>query len=178
MCFSRHLPTMKGRWLASLLIVVSGLLCISPMASGTVPSDWKKVDAEGRFSFFLPPDMEEHPVKGIDSYVGEYRNSDVALSFDYGWWSDSFKYYPSRPQYQEATVEIDGKAAKVITFFRSEHDNPFPYVAAIHFADVGTGPGEGGMITKLTLWADCKSPADQDIAKEIFSSIKFPRPRK
>jgi K+-transporting ATPase c subunit len=53
-----------------------------------IPSDWVKKSAHG-FSFFVPPDMAERDVQGIDSYVGAYRNGSFDLYFDYGMYSAS-----------------------------------------------------------------------------------------
>lgn len=86
---------MKSRLLASWLIgiVASGLVGVGSVASEVARSEWKAVDAKGRFSFAIPPDMAEQAAQGIDSYVGQYRNDGIQLSFDYGGYSDPLLRY-------------------------------------------------------------------------------------
>lgn len=153
-------------------ILATALLRVGATAEEVALNAWKTVDAKGHFSFSVPADMEERAVQGTDSYVGEFHNNNIHLSFDYGWWSDPLED-TSRPQYQEAIVEIDGKRAKQVTFFLPKPEEAPPFVAAVHFSDVGDGPDKGGGTTRLTMFARCRSPADQETAKRIFSSIRF-----
>ena len=168
---------MSRRLMASALmaITVSKLLVVGSAIAEVAPNEWRVVDAKGRFSFSLPPDMEEQTVQGKDSYVGEYRSSNIQFSFDYGWYSDPLEhdYFPTQPEYQEANVAIGGKSAKIVTFHRAATDSGFPYVAAVYFPDVLDGQTSVGMKTRLTMWADCKGQSEQEIAKKIFQSIRF-----
>ena len=133
-----------------------------------IPHEWQRIHVKTQFTFFVPPDMKPHVVQAKDSSVGEYRNSNIHLRFDYGWYSDPLDNYSRKPGYQEVKVEIDGKRAKVVTFHNTEENEDFKYVAAVHFVRVRDDK------TGLTMWADCKGLPEVDIAKRIFGSIKFP----
>ncbi len=147
-------------------------------ATEPVPPDWKRIDAEGKFTFLVPPDMEAEAVEGTDSYVGQYRGNSLRLGFDYGQWSDDLcnaQYTAQKPQYAEVTTQIGGQQARLVTFYEPapKMDYEFPYIAVVCFPDVGT-EGLGGKIT-LTMWANGKGRAEQQTAEKIFQSIQFSR---
>jgi hypothetical protein len=143
-----------------------------------VPQDWKHIDANGKFTFFVPPDMEEEVVQGTDSYVGQYRSTNVRLYFDYGWWPGNLcdaRYTAQKPQHRDAATQIGGQPARLVTFYEPDPkmDHAFPHIAVVCFADLGTeGPGQ--TIT-LTMWANGQGRAEQQTAAKIFRSIKFSR---
>jgi len=147
-------------------------------ATESVPQDWKRIDAEGKFTFFIPSDMEAEAVQGTDSYVGQYRSDSLRLYFDYGWWPGDLcdaRYTAQKPQHAEVTTRIGGQAARVITFYEPtpKMDHEFPYIAVVCFLDLGT-EAIGQKLT-LTMWARGKGCAEQQIAAKIFRSIRFSR---
>lgn len=160
-----------GVLLAGSLVVMS--FAVSSEVARSVPEDWKKIDAEGHFTFFLPPGMEKGADRGRDSYVEVYRSADMRVSFDYGQWSNTLKDFAEKPEYQEVRTKIAGKRAKVVTFYDPESSYEYKYVAAAHFPDVRKIPFPIGW-GKLTFWANGKGIAEQEIAKQIFHSISFP----
>lgn len=149
-----------------------------PKVTESVPQDWKRIDADGKFTFFVPPDMEAEAAQGIDSYVGEYRSNGIRLYFDYGWWSGNFcdaRYTEQKPQNADVTIQIGGQRARLVTFYEPnpKMDYEFPYIAVVCFADLGTE--KPGQKITLTMWATCKGRAEQQTAKRIFQSIQFSR---
>lgn len=130
-----------------------------------LPDNWKYINADNSFGFYVPPDMKKDEVQGIDSYVGKFHNNGLELSFDYGIYSDPLEY-SKEPDYKEVWVKIDGKSAKIVTFHKPSGYKDFSDVAAVHFPQIGKE-------TKLTMWVYCKSPDEQQVAKTIFSSIQF-----
>jgi hypothetical protein len=131
------------------------------------PADWVPVDANGKFTFFIPPDMEEQEIQGIDSFVGEYRSNRMRLRFDYGLYSDPLNY-SGESDYQELVTTIGGERAKVVAFVGGPSAPGFEYVAAVHFPDLGDGRA------RLTLWVESASPEEQEEAKKVFHTISFP----
>lgn len=147
-------------------------------ATEPVPKDWKRIDANGTFTFFVPPDMEAEPVQGIDSYVGQYRGNSMRLYFDYGWYPGNFcdaRYTEQKPQHTDVTTQIGGETARLMTFHEPEPkmDHAFPYVAVVCFAELGTE--ERRPKITLTMSVNGKGRAEQQIAEKIFRSIQFSR---
>ena len=143
-----------------------------------VPQDWKRIDANGKFTFFVPPDMEAEAVQGTDSYVGRYRSTGLRLYFDYGWWPGNLcdaRSTEQKPQHTDVATQIGGQRARLVTFSEPHPtmDRQFPYVAVVCFADLGTA-GAGQKIT-LTMWANGNGRAEQQVAEKIFRSIQFSR---
>lgn len=92
---------------------------VSTPSKVDVPHGWKKVELSD-FSFYVPPDMKERDVRGIDSEVREYRNRNMRLGIDYGMYSNDLKSYAARPEYKSESVSIDGEKAKVATYRSSK----------------------------------------------------------
>ena len=161
--------------LALIATIGSGLLDKGLAAEKVVAGDWNVVDAKGIFSFSLPSDMEPHPVQGQDTYVGEYRSNAIHLSFTYGEYGIDLcdvKVSETKPQFDQVSIDIDGRRARVLTF-NDPSEAGFPYAAAACFDDLGAD--WAGEKTKLDLWAYCKNPAGQETAKKIFRSISIKR---
>src|SRR6476469_7007674 len=67
-----------------LIIGIIAFTFCSNIASGNeIPAGWKKIDADGKFSFYLPPDMRDTGSSGMENYHKEYTNGKLHLSFDY-----------------------------------------------------------------------------------------------
>ena len=158
----------------TLLTVGSGLLFVGPGAAETKPADWKKIDDNGNFEFSLPADMEIVPVQGKDSQVGEYHGKNLKLFYDFGIYSNEMCHSPDadkKSQYKEEKAEIDGKPAKIVTFYEPdrEYESELPYAAAACFG--GLGPADAPKF--LTIYSYAKGEADQETSKQIFQSITF-----
>src|ERR1043165_4136449 len=94
-----------------LLIMLGGR---SALCQTSVPEDWRKVDAEGRLTFYLPPDMKQSDVHGIENLYQEYSNGRLKFSFVYEP-SGVLAYEERESQfgkdYQEIRTEVDGRSA-------------------------------------------------------------------
>ena len=153
------------------IVLIAGALILGcavtpPTGGHQQAEEWQKVEIKGRFSFYIPPEMKRTSASGIDSLVGEYRNSNISLSFDYGWYSDSLDY-GGRTDYEERFIEVDGRKAKLVTFSQSNSKNDFTNFAGIHFANPVDGQD------KLTMWARYQNQNDLNQIKKVFQSIKF-----
>ena len=71
--------TLINQWAMQDLPVTSS----SPNAQLPVPSGWRKIDAYGKLSFYLPANMRDTGSRGIENLHGEYTNGRMHLSFDY-----------------------------------------------------------------------------------------------
>lgn len=156
-------------------VVLFGLLslgagCVlSPPTSGIDPSvtdpavaGWQTIDTEG-FTLLLPPGWTFHRRQGMDSSVGDFVGDGVALSFDYGQYSNPL------PSDDDAThtvtyEDIDGHRAKIVV----------PKVVGdgttgVHFADVN----DIRQGIRLTIYSDGLNTLQQENALKIFRTVKF-----
>jgi hypothetical protein len=159
-------PALIGLMVSAL----SGLWGCSSTADGPAtpaPAEWQQVDSACDFFFKAPPEMKRQDVSGIDSCVGEYLGAGMDLSYDYGGYSDPLDSYSDNAEYAEESATIDGFEAKVISL-KLLNGSELPYVAAAHFADIG----KNGI--KLTMWINCKGPAEVEMGRQILDSISFP----
>jgi hypothetical protein len=140
------------------------------------PSDtgWMTVDANGRFAFVVPSDMEISPVQGVDSYVREYRNSRCILHFDYGAYEVRFSEQ-QQPDYRQESTTIGGRAAALTTATDPGQRDGLTFFAGVAFVDVGAGTNFLGRPTRLTMWANSATLEAQGTALSIFQSISFPQ---
>jgi hypothetical protein len=129
------------------------------------PSGWVQIDAR-EFKFYAPQDIKPVPVQGIDSYVGEYKGDAISLNFDYGGYSDPL-IYPERKAYVVHDEQIDGKKARIVSYYDPGTGNPFDFAIGVYFADVN---GKG---TRLTMYATCKTTNEYQTATMIFRTITF-----
>ncbi len=110
--------------------------------------------------------MKAVPVQAVDSVIGAYRGESIALSFDYGRYSDPLDY-AKRPNYSALVERIDGRAAKIVSFDNPDSGHPFDYAMGVHFPDVD------GANNRLTVFVTCKTQADYQIVRKIFRTIEF-----
>ena len=82
----------------------------NPDAQDSTPSGWRKIDVDGKFSFYLPPDMRDTGVRGIENLHHEYSNGRMHLSFDYkpfGYLSYERRELKFGKGFQETELQID-----------------------------------------------------------------------
>jgi hypothetical protein len=141
-------------------------------SDAAAPEGWKRIDAQGRFSFYIPPEMKRIDVHGIDSYVEKYSSDTMTLDFDYGQYSNPLDN-EGEEDYRSEVVEIDGRKARLVTLTLTGENLGYKYYAGLYFPDVDPlerrTPKPG-----LTVGVSSKSKADQERAKKIFSTIRFP----
>jgi len=167
-------PKMAHRTKASigipLLLSLScaGLnICSGDEPTRNIPESWVEIEVSKFFSFSIPPELKEIKVKGKDSMVGRFESKTMALSYDYGWYSDSLKHYTARESYKAIETTIDGKKAKIVTLKQKTEDVALGYVAAIHF------PKLPNTQSRLTMFARCAGEKELELAKRIFGTVKF-----
>jgi hypothetical protein len=131
----------------------------------TAPASWYKLDA-GPFSILAPSGWEFHQLTGVDSYVGEFVGDGLALTFDFGRYSNSLKEAKS-PAYIINRESIGGFHAKVVSPRAPGHG-----VTGVYFRDVGHS-------NRFCLWGRELTAAQQELVLKIFETIRLggPTPR-
>ena len=169
-------PARKGLWVRvpppALICISAAVAVLCGCSTKAVPRNWKRSDTRC-FTFSMPPDMEAQPLEQVETYAGAYRSRTLGLSFEYGWYTDPLEK-PHGLDYQETTVEIDKKSAKLVTFVQP--DSFATNRAEVYFAQSGTARKTGSVTVSptLTMRVEGDSPAAQATAKKIFASITFP----
>jgi hypothetical protein len=132
-------------------------------------STWHSVDT-GPFSVLLPPGWSYEPRQGVDSLVGDFAGDGAALHFDYGWYSGD----PEDPSQAGQRVHLEtiaGRTAKIVA-----GDN----YAALHMQVSPEPPDDpfAGItpVDLITVFGSDLTPAQIDIALQIFRSIRFDEP--
>ena len=125
------------------------------------------INADGKFIFSIPQNMQKQDTQGIDSYVEEYRNGNMKASFDYGIYSDPLDGYSMEPQYKEINEVISGREVKIVYFKPGSFSSEYKYFAGVHF------PTLKEVGSKLTLVVEFNDEKDYETAKTIFRSIYF-----
>jgi hypothetical protein len=140
-------------------------------ARSELRSGWKRVGAEGGFSFQLPKDMKEKKVQAIDSYVAQYENDSLRIFLDYGMYSNPLDKLSNESEYIEIKRTIAGLDATEVFFRQTSRTAAHRYFAAIHFPNVGGNRDTG--TTKLTMTAEFNKKGDWGAAQTIFESIRL-----
>jgi hypothetical protein len=152
-----------------LLFIVLGAQ--SALSQTSPPDGWRKIDAEGRFTFYLPPEMKQSNVHGMENLYQQY--SDGRLKFSLVFEPDGVLAYEERESqfgkdYQEIKTAVDGRPAFLFIYRReAEGRRPQTYNADIYVGDLPKAQ------VKLWMWAYSTSPDDIEIARRIFSSVEF-----
>jgi len=129
--------------------------------------EWDIINADNKFMFNIPQNMQKQDTHGIDSYIEEYRNKSMRVSFDYGIYSDPLDGYSMGPAYKEIKEVISGREAKIVYFKPTSFASEYKYYAGVHFPAVE----EDG--SKLTMVVEFNDEKDWEIAKAIFRSVYF-----
>lgn len=151
----------------ALIVPVGG----SALCRTGVPDGWRQVDAEGQLTFYLPTDMEQANVHGIENLYQQYSNGRLKLSFVYE--PDAVLAYEERESefgrdFEEIKTKIDGLPATLFLYRRDSHEGrPLSHNADVYVGDLPKAQ------VKLWMWASSTSLEDLEIARRIFDSVKF-----
>jgi len=139
----------------------------APRLRPAIPEGWKKVEAEGKFSFYLPPDMS---TADFLCYPSGWDRGDFlanqSLTLDYGYGKrrscERLLGRSEEATLQTLNLEVDGRAA---TLHRSAEGNR----SRMHlcFPDVGDGK------TALSLLVGYEDKRGADVARRIFETVEF-----
>ncbi|MEO8673393.1 MAG: hypothetical protein ABI411_18920 [Tahibacter sp.] len=148
-------------WIACL-----AALCSCTQTAKTIPpSQWKRVESPG-FTLYVPPGFTEIATQGTDSVVRRFNGEGIALSLDYGWYSDPLNY-SDHPGFVENTETINGWRARMVSFDGPATPASSDRVVAVHFSDTGRDR------VTLTVYVTCQSDTACDLARRIFRTVDF-----
>jgi hypothetical protein len=116
----------------------------------------------------MPDTLQPVTVQGVDSMVTQFEGQNLQISFDFGWYSNRLNAEPETRDYRARTVKIGGRKAKLVRWRRDDPNKP--YVAGVAFRNVS---GSGKASNHLSGSALCATPAEQDLAEQIFRTIRF-----
>ena len=139
----------------------------------SIPSGWRKFDAYGKFSFYLPPSMRKTGVIGIENLHSEYTNGRMQVSFDYE--PFGFLAYEQRAiefgrDFKEMELLVDGKKSFLFLYESRDRNNRRTHNASLYVGDL---PNRQVLMSMLVT---SRSPNVGEVAKTIFSTIKFSTP--
>jgi len=142
----------------------------NPDAQQPIPAGWRKIDAHGKFSFYLPPNMRDTQRGGMENYHGEYTNDRMYLTYDYE--PFGFLDYEQREVkfgkgVQETQLQIDGNRS-----FLFLHQNLDKRKRRVYNADLYVGDLPNGKVI-VYMSVSSGSPQDIETAKTIFQTIKL-----
>ena len=135
-----------------------------------VPSGWRKIDAYGKFSFYLPPNMRDTGIRGIENLHSEYSNGRIHLSFDYepyGVLSYDRRTLAFGKDFQEIELQVDGRKSFLFLYQSFDFKRRRTYHADLFVGDLPNGD------VLLHMWTMSWSARRIETARTIFQTIKF-----
>ena len=159
-------------WIKSLGLLLSALCVIMAVVRQAPPPGWRKIDADGLFSFSLPEGFTKTDMAGVENDLGEYYKGETRFIFI---WGDtaSFAYserrQPEMQDYQELTTRLKGKRVNIRTYWTSGEGR------RIYHGELNVGNWERGQVT-LFMGLEGSDPKTLETARRIFGSVEFPIP--
>lgn len=147
-------------------------ICQQPGPNEVVPKGWRKVNAEGRFTFYLPPSAWDTGLRGIDEFYREWRIGRMRFKFVYepmGWLSYDRREKRFGRGFKESVVEAGGRKAYLCDYSGIERSRK------MYYTDLYVGEWPQRQV-KLWMQAASARPADLEIAREIFRTVEFLKP--
>ncbi|MGH9906493.1 MAG: hypothetical protein ACRD8U_13035 [Pyrinomonadaceae bacterium] len=134
-----------------------------------VPEAWRKIDAEGLFTFDLPPGMKQTDMAGVESFLREYLDGKKRFLFvhePYSYLAYDERRSEEMKDYHETETKISSRRANIRTYYSVENGHK-TYVAELHVGDWDKGQVE----VFMSLEGNCST--DLETAKQIFNTVEF-----
>ena len=139
----------------------------APRLRPAIPEGWKKVEAEGKFSFYLPPDMR---TDDRVCYLSDWERGDtlanesLLLAYGYGARAScgDLLFHPHGAAMQSLSLAVGGRAATLTNWEGGDRSRML-----LCFPDVGDGR------TRLYLQAIYGDARGADTARQIFDTIEL-----
>jgi|SRR5580704_12138790 hypothetical protein len=154
-----RLKSVRKVVLVGLLLTALCLSTGSCFRGDRPPTGWRKIEAR-KFSLYAPPGWKLHDREGIDSYVGEFAGSGMALKFDFGQYSNSLSE-AQEPSYVVDHKLIHGSWARIVS-----PRMPGRGITGVYFPSVLYA-------SKLCLVGHDLTAAQQEVALRIFRTIRI-----
>jgi hypothetical protein len=149
-----------GAFICSVILLLVFSCPSLPTRAEKLDDGWTRLEA-GAFSLNAPSGWELDKKQGVDSYVGEFAGDGIVLKFDYGEYSDDLRDAVA-PKYIVTKEKLAGHKSKIVYPRASGHG-----VTAIYFAKVAGS-------NKLCLWGQDLTESQQELALQIFRTIRLP----
>jgi hypothetical protein len=163
---NEQLHSDKDAW----LVWVRNHLIVSTVDAKHAPADWSHIKACG-ISFLAPVDLADTGKMGIDSCIKQFKNKDIVIYIDYGWFGRPFVNEDRDSGQQSFT--IDGRTAQVVTYIDASHGNTGLDYNAFLYALVNEADRGRPNTNSLMMSVIGQRPKDQDTALAIFRTIRF-----
>lgn len=160
-----------------LLVITLTVCCSSSLGQQStpnlnVPKGWKKVNAEGLFTFYLPPGAWDTGFRGTDDFYREWRLGRMRFMFVYE--PMSVPSYDSLEKifgggFKETVIEVGGRTARLFDYSLIEKGRR-EYYTDLYIGDLPKAQ------VKLWMQADSARPADLETARKIFRTVEFLKP--
>lgn len=154
------------------LVIVTACFINAAVAQISIPNGWRKIDAEGHFTFYLPESMKlRSEVRCVECAWGSTFSDDrIRLYAEYTSWNEEYapQYLAKQKEYGTELTEIDGKKAKIQSWRSEDSPKGFRYIAEVRFYEV-----DGKLIARMS--SSCKEGRDVEIVKQIFRTVDFPK---
>jgi hypothetical protein len=146
--------------------------CSQQCSGSSVPAEWQKMDAEGIFTFHLPPDMKRSSASGIESLYRHYSNGRMSCYFVYQPYS--YLSYDSRKgegkmNYRESILSIGDRKAILFTYEQDDEGRK-----SFH-TELYVGNWAAGQV-ELIMSVASSEQLDMKLAKQILASVCFAHP--
>ena len=160
----------------SKLFFLSGLVTLmacffdAPAPQVSIPDGWRKIDAEGRFTFSLPESMKlSSNVRCVECAWGStYSDARILLYAEYTSWNEEYAshYLAKQKEYVKELTEVDGRKAKIQSWRAEDSPEGFGYIAEVRFYGA-----DGKLVARMS--ALCKEGRDVETAKQVFRTVDF-----
>jgi hypothetical protein len=158
--------TLSIALLGALLGVLGG--CGSSSTVRTVEpfpprANWQQIDANGHFTFWIPSDLMEEHLQGVDSYVGSYVSAAMRVDFDYGRYAAPIEVQAFPEPVTVTQDDSSGRAGAIATYTNAS-GNP---VAKLYVGDI-----DG--VNHLSMTAVGFEGTEASIPLLVLQSVRFP----
>ena len=160
------------------LLFLSGLVILTacafdaPVAQVSIPDGWHKIDAEGRFTFYLPGTMKLSSDERCEecAWGSTFSDDRIRLYAEYTSWNEEYAphYLAKQKEYVKELTEIDGRSAKIQSWQTEDSPEGFGYIAEVRFYGA-----DRKLVARVS--ALCREGRDVETAKQIFRTVDFPQ---
>ncbi len=142
------------------------------MCAQAKTDDWTTVQA-CHVSLQLPKTLKRNRNEGIDSCVAEFEDREMFLLLDYGTWGGAATKTARDLNFAEESFVVDGKTGVLATYVMYPDGQTEPSYLAHLYVVLKAAEGPYGRPTSFMATLTGHSPKDMDIARRIFSSVRF-----
>lgn len=139
--------------------------------STLIPSDWKEINI-CEMSFYVPKDLENKNLKGLDSCIAQFSSDKIDITIDYGWYGSPPEKEKDMLNYYSDIFNMDGKEALLATFKRPQNERKLKYIADV-YVDLSNPGDNDAMTNSLDMTIAVENEDELETAKRILKTIRF-----